>query len=153
MPIGDRDKEGNTLILGGWEADLYQTPTLEYLLKRKGDPTPTLCFTQEEALSLYNQLNNTHLKEFPKLPTPKEEEEGIELPLTKGKILGKFESYSQPGTFHYVIKPEEGYLYCTCSGFSRYKYCWHYLLIKHIGVKNITGTITISIKKEASNDN
>ena len=81
------------------------------------------------------------------LPQPSNNPEwvGIELPnLPKGsKVLGKFESNSSPGDFHYIIQSETGYLYCTCTGFGVRKTCWHYELIKELGPEKFTIPITI----------
>lgn len=137
MQIGDKDKDGNALILGGWKADLYQIPDGNFLIDG-------MVLNKEEALLVYNKLNNTSLLSIPSPP----KEEGIALPVTQGKVLGIFESKTQPGVFHHVIKPPEGHLYCTCTGFLTHHYCWHTDFIKHIGLKNITGTIIMRQKKE-----
>ena len=103
------------------------------------------------ALDLYNGLNNTSLKALPRVPSIKTPiPEGIKLPRTNGRILGIFESESKPGAYHFVIKPLEGYLYCTCFGFRSPNSCWHYNSIMEIGPENLPkeGPIIIRIRKE-----
>ncbi len=145
IQIGNQDELGNILILGGWKANLYQTPKGTFRLVEVKAGDCHIAGSEEEALRLYNQFNNTYLTS---IPIPQLKEEGVELPFTKGKILGKFESSSQPGTFHYIIQPPKGEIYCTCFGFRAPNKCWHYRLIMDVGPDKITGTITVALKKE-----
>lgn len=149
MIIGDKDKEGNTLILGGWKANLYLTPEGLYLISDQLTKEDTM------ALDLYNGLNNTSLSQLPPLPKPNPPNlEGIKLPATTGRVLGAFESQSNPGTYHYVIQYPNGYIRCTCFGYRSPDSCWHYRAIMEIGPKSITETIVVKLEnlpKEVSN--
>lgn len=42
------------------------------------------------------------------------------------KVLGIFDSSSNPGDKHYVIQSPTGEVYCTCIGFRAPNKCWHY---------------------------
>ncbi|KKK89293.1 hypothetical protein LCGC14_2734580, partial [marine sediment metagenome] len=54
------------------------------------------------------------------------------VPFPKGaKLLGVFESKSEPGTFHYTIQYPSGEISCTCKGSIRGDH-WHTDLIKDI---------------------
>ena len=138
--IGDKDKKGNTLILGGRNSDLYLTPEGYYLIEGiySGE--------ESEALRLYNEYNGTSLTSLPKLPTKPKELEGISLPFTTGRILGVFESNSNPGTYHYVILSLKGNITCTCFGFRSPDNCWHYRSIMEIGPENIKEPIVVKLK-------
>lgn len=63
------------------------------------------------------------------------------------RILGKFESESKPGTFHYVIQLSRGSFYCTCYGYRSPNRCWHYQLITEIGPQSIKETIILTLKE------
>ena len=144
MPKG---KEGSTLILGGWKADLYLTPEGLYLIDKDSPETP------DTALLLYNLYNNTFLKELPPMPTPKDPSMDITLPFIppNSRVLGKFQSFSDPDKYHYVIQPGEGAIYCTCFGFRAPDNCWHYRAIREIGPGNISEILEVKIsdlKKE-----
>ncbi len=144
MIIGDRDKEGNTLILGAWKARLFLTPEGAYLIDNQ------ITLEEEMALDLYNSLNFTSLKSLPRTPKLRPGKlQGIRLPNTDGRILGAFESESSLGTFHFVIEPLTGSVYCTCFGFRAPNNCWHYRSIIEIGPENIPETIRVNlIRKE-----
>ena len=145
MIIGEKDKKGNTLILGGWKADLFLTKEGLYFIDNQ------VTKEEEMALDLYNGLNNTSLKALPKLPTPNEPAlpEGIKLPNTKGRILGIFESESNPGAYHFVIESLSGNIHCTCFGFRSPNSCWHYNSIMELGPENLpkNNPIVIKIKR------
>jgi len=149
MAIGDKNREGNTLILGGWKADLYLTPEGNFRIEGHWGGT------EEDALELYNKVNGTSLTTLPPisknaaLPHP-----STLLPVLKGRTLGAFESESNPGTSHYVIESPEGVITCTCFGFRAPDNCWHYRAVLEIGPKNITQTLVIKqsdLRKEVTN--
>ena len=145
MQIGDKDKEGNTLILGGWNKDLSLTKEGLFLIDNQ------VIKKEEMALDLYNGLNYTSLKALPKPPKPTEPTpEGIKLPRTNGRILGIFESESNPGAYHFVIESLRGNINCTCFGFRSPNSCWHYNSIMEVGPENLPkeGPIIIRIGKE-----
>lgn len=80
--------------------------------------------------------------------TPEPKEEGILLIPKERKVLGKFESSSEPGTDHYVIQPPEGEIYCTCFGFRSPNKCWHYRMVIEVGPEKITKPIVVTFRKE-----
>jgi len=148
MPIGEKDKEGNTLILGGWNKDLFLTKEGLFLIDNQ------LTREKEMALDLYNSLNNTSLKQLPSLPEikPQPKLEGIKLPNTTGRILGVFESESNPGSYHFVIEPLKGKVYCTCFGFRSPNSCWHYNSIMEIGPSTTTIDTPIVVRIKEKNE-
>ena len=151
MPIGDIDSQGNTLLLGGWKANLYQTPTSSLLIRLVGGGSEGILFKEEgKALILYNELNGTNLKAIPRLPKLEKDEISIGLPFLPpgSRVLGKFESFSEKGKFHYVIETEEKSVYCTCFGFRSPDKCWHYRMIMEVGPEKITGPIVVTFTKE-----
>ena len=148
MPIGSKDKEGNILILGGWKADLYYTPDGLFKLDEHYG------VTEEEGVYLYNQSNGTTLKSLPYIPPLIPPPKSIKLPFTKGKVLGIFESGSNPGTYHHVLEHLDKSITCTCFGFRSPDNCWHYRAIMEVGPENLTETIIIKLgdlKKEGQN--
>lgn len=94
---------------------------------------------------LLKKPNGTYKSE--PLPKP-EEEKGIELPVVskEQRTLAKFESYSKPGDYHYVIQTSSGDVFCTCFGFRSPNKCWHYRGIMDIGPENIADTIVVNNK-------
>jgi hypothetical protein len=75
-------------------------------------------------------------------------------PFGKGKVLGIFESESNPGEKHYVILSPSGNIYCTCYGFRSPNKCWHYRgmmeTLKEIPIGKIVEPIKIGFsRKEA----
>ena len=149
MPIGDIDSQGNTLLLGGWKADFYQTPTNSFLIRLVGGGSEDTLFKEEgKALTLYNELNGTNLQGVPRLPKLERDEISIGLPILPpgSRILGKFESFSEKGKFHYVIETEEKSVYCTCTGFGVHHHCWHHTMIMTLDRKKIPDTIIVRIK-------
>ena len=137
MPIGDKDMNGNLLRLGGWKANVWQTPYNRFRVAIKNELDKfTACETEKEAIKLYNDLNNTKLKELPKLPSqllPGKPPSEVPLPIG-AHILGKFESKSRlgMGVFNYTIQYPSGEITCTCAGFGYRHYCWHTDMIKDI---------------------
>ncbi len=59
-------------------------------------------------------------------PLPQPEPEGLPLVPKERKLLGIFESKSNPGDKHYVYQSPQGEIYCTCWGFRAPDKCWHY---------------------------
>lgn len=156
MQIGDRDKQGNQLRLGGWKADVWQTPYNRFRVAITGDPSKFSAIdTEEEAVKLYNHMNSTKLKELPKLPSQfSEDKPTTDVPLPKGsRILGKIESKSRVGEFNYIVQYPSGEVICTCTGFGYRHYCWHTNLIKDILNQGITidRPIVIKYTKEPTN--
>ncbi|KKK85480.1 hypothetical protein LCGC14_2772880 [marine sediment metagenome] len=148
MQIGNKDKEGNTLRLGGWKADVWQTPYNRFRVT-VGDNFSAY-ETEEEAVKLYNDLNNTKLKVLPQLPIGTGEKPPAHIPFPEGsKLLGVFESKSEPGTFHYTIQYPSGEISCTCKG-SIHGSHWHTDLIKDILSQGIVinKPIVVSYTKE-----
>ena len=143
MIIGDKDKEGNTLILGGWKSNLFLTTENTYMIEK------SVLSTEEEALELYNSLNNTKLLKLPPLPKTNTKTpglEGLQLPHTQVRILGAFESESNPGVYHYVIESLKSNITCTCFGFRAPNHCWHHRSIMEIGPDNIKEPIVVKLK-------
>ena len=153
MQIGDKDKEGNILRLGGWKADIWQIPYNRFRVT-VGDKF-SACDTEGEAVKLYNDLNNTKSKELPKLPDyVTEDKPETEIPLPEGaKILAKLESKSRIGEFNYVVQYPDNTIICTCAGFGYRHYCWHTDMIKDILSQGtvIDKPIVVSYTKEANN--
>lgn len=148
MSIGDRDKEGNTLRLGGWKADVWQTPYNRFRVTLRENPeTFSACDTEKEVVKLYNDLNNTKIKALPNLPVRAEgERPPSHVPFPEGsKLLGVFESKSEPGTFHYTIQYPSGVISCTCKG-SIHGDHWHTDLVKDILARGIKIEKPIVIK-------
>ena len=89
--------------------------------------------------------NGTYLSEplIPPHQTP-----SIQLIPKEEKILGIFESYSNPGEKHYVIQSPQGTVYCTCLGFRSPNKCWHYRgmveLLKDKTLRNLRTPINLS---------
>lgn len=117
--IGKRNKEGELLVLGGWQEDLYRTPAGKF---RVGSE---LLKTSEEGVTAYNRANETNLKTdyFEKYFKPWYKKK------YGGKKVLTVESSSGKGTYDVVVD-EYGTLTCTCPGFRYRGKCKHSDIVK-----------------------
>lgn len=116
----------NILLLGGAKASLFEAPSGTFKIKIWGIPQPPKnLLTQKDALALYNELNQTNYTD-----DLKEEPQGI--PLLSSPIVGKFESESNPGSYHLTKRMSDGKLICTCTGWIIHQHCWHTDLLLEI---------------------
>lgn len=122
MQVGDTNRQGNTLILGGWNSDLFRTKTGRFITGVQ------VLDSEEEAINAYNGLNGTSL------PTDYisswfqpwyEETKGVNKEY-------KVPSRSHPGEYYRVNIDPLGNYFCNCPGFMYRNECWHIDAIKEL---------------------
>jgi len=149
MPIGEKDIQGNTLRLGGKNVRIWELSNGQFLFRFTDRKEVFVAKTEEDALKWYNQIEDSNHFAFPKLPLPRidsrVEKEGDELPvLPEGAhFLGKFESQSTPGMFHYVVQYKDNTIRCSCWPFVLNKTCNHYRF-----TKNVLETVSVAALTE-----
>ncbi len=146
--IGEKDKNGNILRLGGKEVYVWELPQGTFLLQLLNRKDVLLASTEQEAVEWYNCIEDKNFFKLPELPAlPNstisghassghsiqeiKRDAGILVP-EGAKLLGKIESQSSPGKFYYVIQYKDGSIRCTCWPFIRTQTCNHYRLIRDI---------------------
>ena len=131
--IGDKDITGNVLRLGGSRVAVWERPDSTFLLRFTDHKDTYIAKTAKEAIEWYNKIEDSNHSKFPDLPPPRldsrKEEEPLILP-DGARLLGKFESQSTPGFFHYVIQYKDSIIRCTCWPFTLNKTCNHHQFIK-----------------------
>lgn len=128
--IGNKDKQGNILRIGGWIADLWQTPRGTFFMSLDNDKLEAN--TEEEAVDLYNEVNNTELGKLMSIPQPKAPR--LVFPIRSSVIMSnlvkRVPSSTQPGVFYDVRKLPSGTLTCTCTGYGFRHTCSHCKLVE-----------------------
>ncbi len=122
VKVGQKDKAGNLLILGGYKCDLYKTTIGTYLCAGEYLGSP------EEAIEAYNKVNNTKLQldYIQRYFEPWYQE-------VSNKTLMEFPSKSDPSRPPYKVRIDlEGSITCNCRGFLTHKHCWHTDAVKYI---------------------
>lgn len=131
--IGDKDVLGNVLRLGGKNVAVWELPDQTFLLRFQERKETYVAKTEKEALDWYNKIEDKNFFKLPDLPPPRldsqKEEEPLLLP-DGAQLLGKFESQSTPGLFHYVIQYKDPAIRCTCWPFTLNHTCNHYQFVK-----------------------
>lgn len=129
--IGERDKQGNISRLYGKQVQVWQTPD-GFEIRLKTDPKVfTAVSTESEAVTLYNEIEGAKAFALPALPTHVNPIPGEpDAAPIGGRILGKFESKSTPGEFHYVTEYGDGAIRCDCWPFIRKRTCQHYEFVQ-----------------------
>ena len=115
LTIGDKDKQGNTLILGGWQADLLRTKTGKFIIGVK------VLESEAEAVDTYNELNGTnHPTDYiSRVFQPWYER------VKKVNKEYKVPSRTHPEEFYRVKLDPLGNFSCNCPGFLYRNKCWH----------------------------
>lgn len=132
--IGEKDSKGNTLRLGGRNVSVWERPEGVFILKFPSRKEAFVAKAEKDAVDWYNKVEGKELFKLPDLPErldSKKEDEGESLVLPdEAKLLGKFESQSTPGMFHYVIRYKDSTTRCTCWPFTLNRKCNHYNFVK-----------------------
>lgn len=112
--LGERDSRGNLLVLGGWKANLWRSPTNMYFIGGNLTKSPG------RAIEYYNQLNNTNIG-------LKYIQENFEPYLAKLNCEEVFDvpSNTTEGVIYKVRKHSDGSITCDCKGFMYRADCWH----------------------------
>lgn len=141
MPtIGDLDKDGNRLRLGGYKASAWESPLgIFYLRDRLTLELYDVVEGEEKGLEAYNRLNGTKTKWFPP-------EKYLKTRIGGPRVLGEFESSSSKGVFYRVTINSNNEITCSCRGFTSHGHCWHYDTIIDLGGKTIKTPIRITLK-------
>jgi len=129
MQLGDKDSRGNILLLGGLAADAWLKPDGTYFLKMEDNGEEIPAPTYEDAISMYNELNNTKIEQFPTLEwiyrvRRRLAMQSAETYLPSGaQIIAEYQGVTDPG-IHYVYRLGNT-IRCTCKGFLYRGTCRH----------------------------
>lgn len=122
VSVGQRDKGGNLLILGGHKANLWRLKSGLY--STGGETTPF----GEEAVELYNGFNNTTLRS--------DYIRAVFNPwyANQFRVIAQIPSDSKPGVIYDIVRTPEGELLCDpkCEGFRFRHDCKHVQYVRQI---------------------
>jgi len=121
MEIGDKDRYGNTLVLGGWKENLLRTSTGKFIVGVQ------VLDTEKAAMEAYNAHNCSEL------PT-NYISESFQPWFEKNKVANReYDVPSSRGNTVYQVKFDKlGNTTCNCPGFLFRRDCWHIKAIKDL---------------------
>ena len=120
VSVGQKDEQGNLLILGGHRADLWRSKNGLYFIA--GDAFAN----SEQAMELYNSLNET------KLPLDYVWK-GFQVWYEKQLVVvANVPSRTDPTRTYAVRRNPSGELTCECQGWMYRGYCWHTEAVKEL---------------------
>jgi hypothetical protein len=113
LKVGDTDKKGSILVLGGQKVSLWKAKNNLYFI---GD---TITISPTIAVREYNKANNTKLEDsyIEKYFEPWYQKHA--------RLLIDVPSRSENGKYYSIRKEVDGSLTCECPGFRFRKTCWH----------------------------
>lgn len=121
VSIGDKDKKGNLLILGGRNADIWRTANNTYIVGE------TVIGEPETAIDSYNKLNgvNLDLDYTEKTFQPWYDKNRLGIGKGGSRFITKVPSRTKVDKNYNVSYDQNGNLTCDCPGFTYRGECWH----------------------------
>jgi hypothetical protein len=135
LRIGDRTSEGDVLVLGGHNANLYRKPFGTFILKARITDEEIPSITEKDAMESYNFFNTAKmdLDHVSKIFNPWYERTRE---VYKEKVLMEVPSSRDPKKTYSVRQLEDGEIVCECEGFVFRHRCSHVELVKRLMQEN-----------------